>query len=358
MCWIILYSITIVVLFLDILKTNKRLQKFYIILFSFFIGLRYRLGWDYDTYIGLYKNMENINHLEKGYYYLNIIIKKIFNNPQVLIFIISIFKIYIIYFLLNKFLKNSNGNILGVILYFFCPFFLDKDNSLLRQSISEAFFLIALYNYLNKKYLNMFIILLIGSFFHKSLIIVSIIFLILKIKINKKIIVIFLFIVPILSDLCMKIAIKYFSYIKYVKYLSKDYGGYIVKESLSDVSYILLLNILFLVLLNSIDKISYNNTVNRVMLNLSFMGILVLNISIFLPNIIMRLAFYYLLGLIFLLKIVYCNSKKIIKVTIVFLIIIEMILSSVVRIRLPKFIPNSELNRSLKLNVKSKNFNY
>lgn len=173
------YIFVILILFvgaiLEIAVPNKKNIKIYYILESLlitlFVGLRFHTGADWATYeTAFYKLIEqgNYPHWEYGYYILNIIFAKIFDNYYVLQFMVSAFVIYSA----SRFFWKYSEYPLSCLFLFFLMF---VPNGILmcivRQSIAVAIILFGTKYILNRSFLKFIIVVYIASLFHISSII-------------------------------------------------------------------------------------------------------------------------------------------------------------------------------------------
>lgn len=160
-------------------KKNKKLFIMYLIFFIFYEGLRWKTGTDWNSYYNYFKNVTvdlNPLNMEIGYQYLNLIIKKIYNNYSFFLIIYTLI-LYSLY--LYGIYKMSKNFCLSVFIFY--------SNYLVylgmnRQHLAMAICFVSIYFLNNNK--KKFFFLLIGTaiLLHKT----SVIFLITYFILNKK----------------------------------------------------------------------------------------------------------------------------------------------------------------------------
>ncbi|MCY9797021.1 EpsG family protein [Citrobacter braakii] len=156
-----------------------------LILSVFFIiwipaSIRYGVGTDYFSYLGIFENVKlGAITTEFGYYLINFFVYKTGLNEQ-FIFAISSF---IVCF--NFFRSLDRSYIWLTVLVFLCTFYLPS-LSLVRQAIAVSFAGLAVYSILNSKEYKFLIFILIGCFFHYSIIILIPFYFVRNIKLSPK----------------------------------------------------------------------------------------------------------------------------------------------------------------------------
>ena len=175
--YIVLLGILILVGIIFDCNKSKTKKFIYIvlscILLSLLAGLRnYSIGIDTQQYfsnyyvIGFLNNISEISSLryEYGFSALCYVLNKISSNPQLLIFVTSIFiNISVCTFIY----KNSDNIVLSIILYILFNFFFSYMN-IMRQAIAIAIVLFGFEFLKEKKYIKYIIVVLLASFFHAS----------------------------------------------------------------------------------------------------------------------------------------------------------------------------------------------
>jgi hypothetical protein len=164
-------------------------KKTTFIILLIFIGLRGFVYTDWVNYYPFYEELPTIwdsnflsifssTRVELGFVLYRIIIKSIFSNYFIWIFICSLLDLLCLSFL---FLRYSNSYILSFIL-FFCFYGLNMEFNLLRNIKAILLFLLSIESLLNRKMIRYTLLNLIGISFHYS----SLLFLPLYFILNKK----------------------------------------------------------------------------------------------------------------------------------------------------------------------------
>jgi hypothetical protein len=185
----IIYSL-ILLPFITSLLNDKFIKRasslFGFLLIVFFAGLRYNTGNDYASYFEIYisKDPSNYETVEPGYILLNLI----FNYLQInFSYFLLLFTYTIIIVFWNGFKKENSKKFHQLIFFFLLndlPLLL---MSVIRQGLSAAILLNAVYEINNKKYFKFIIFVLIATSFHlASLIIGIIIYISFKIAISNQ----------------------------------------------------------------------------------------------------------------------------------------------------------------------------
>lgn len=150
---------------------------------------------------------------------------KVFNNLQVLLFLISLLTIAPIY--LALYINRNNNSIalgMGIFLFFFYSFTLSG----MRQSIAMAFVVLAYSEFYNKKYILSLISCVIAYFFHTSTIIIipilMILYIITKLKNKKKVYSLLFIFLAIFFVFYRNIALVISEFLSFI---SERYAGYI-----------------------------------------------------------------------------------------------------------------------------------
>lgn len=177
-------TIYIIILLIEIffgillsLKKNKNSKRIFLVV-SFIIlatisGFRtVDVGMDTEQYYRAYQRINSYNSIidafneryEKGFVVLCYTLGKISSDPQVLIFVTSIF----INFCVLRFIdKNSKNVVYSVFLYITLNFYFSYMN-IMRQAISICFLLLSYQNLREKKYFLYFVDVIFAILFHSS----------------------------------------------------------------------------------------------------------------------------------------------------------------------------------------------
>lgn len=232
----IIYSIIIIVPFIIAHLNNElpKQDKFKVdilwisyLLFSLFIfGTRYQIGGDWNNYYaaflsisdnelsvkmspGFNPNKINLNNYEDSiiFYFLNVIIKELFNSFIIFNLICSIIFIYSI----NNFCKILNNGKYVVYGYFASYLSIVVHLGYVRQSLAISFLALSIYFYLKNKTINSFIFFSISTLTHVVTTSFALFFIKLK---NIKLMILFLLIILILAIFAWdKIYLYYYYYL-------------------------------------------------------------------------------------------------------------------------------------------------
>jgi hypothetical protein len=165
---------------------NRIFEKIAIIFLIIVAGLRYNTGRDYLNYYQIYDWIkEGGERFEVGFYYLFKILGGLDLSYQFSLFLISVFVTLTVYYTL---IKPIPIRYRYVSLFFFLiiyeNYFNIVANSLVRQSISVAIFIIAVQYIIKKNFISYFLMILLGAMFHLSAILMLPFYFVRKIKIK------------------------------------------------------------------------------------------------------------------------------------------------------------------------------
>jgi|GEM_PF-1620221 len=193
-------------LFLVKLKNKKLLLLLIIVPMFISLATQVNIGTDYYAYVHSFL-YPNINEYEIGYYFLNIFLKKITNNPRILFVTVSLIQTILLYKIIKILYTKKIIN--NIPLFLFCV----STNTLyvlmfngIRSSIAVLIFTYALllYYLLNDKK-KAILMLIIGALFHKSIIVAVILIIFLKKimldRIHKKTLLLFLAIIAAILNI-------------------------------------------------------------------------------------------------------------------------------------------------------------
>lgn len=179
MIYISIYLYCIVMTILAITKQfqkhNKLISALIIIILVLIAGLRFEVGYDYDSYYRIYNEIptikdiiRNINivdsiDIEKGYLTLNSIVKSIGGNFNLLLIIMTIITLSILIISINRY---SCYPMLSLLIYV-SRFFFIRDMGQIRSSIACVIVLYSIKFIINKDLKNFIISIMIATSFHK-----------------------------------------------------------------------------------------------------------------------------------------------------------------------------------------------
>lgn len=169
-------------------KNNKKIYSIIIcVLLTLVAGLRdYSIGNDTVSYLGFFNNVlynYQTSRFERGFVYLMLFIKKIFNNYTVFLLASSIFFNSAI----CKLIRKESPNMLISFLIFFLGRFFFSEMNIMRQFIAIGIIIVGFKYIYNRNFIKYLLCVILASLFHKSALINIILYFIFDIKITKKI---------------------------------------------------------------------------------------------------------------------------------------------------------------------------
>ncbi|CUO14510.1 Uncharacterised protein [Turicibacter sanguinis] len=172
---------------------TRRKEKYFLcitfLILAIVAGIRnYTVGYDTPQYVIAYKKAAGLSfsqfsllRYEYGFTFLCVLLNKITANPQILIFITSLF----INFSIVKFIsKNSKNKLLSILIYLLLNHYFFY-TSAMRQALAVSIILLGFDNLKNKKYIKFTLYVLIASLFHQSAILALLFILFNNKKYNK-----------------------------------------------------------------------------------------------------------------------------------------------------------------------------
>lgn len=124
-------------------------------------ALRYDIGADFLSYINIYNNLEDYTWMEKGFYSVNLMLKKINAHPQWSIVTLAFIFSWVTF-------RSYPPEKAWIIHFLFITAFYLLSFFIIRQAIAIVFCLWALRNFTNGKYISFVVLIVLGSLFHKS----------------------------------------------------------------------------------------------------------------------------------------------------------------------------------------------
>lgn len=163
--------------------------------FRFYLGGNVVIGNDYLSYQTWFNSIDKINIWNVSNVLFNILlllIKKVFNNYIIFVFLTSTFFVFSIYkFSIKNTIKNSY--VIAIFVFLTIGIY-ELGMSAIRQWIAGSIFLLSVPYIKEKNFFKYFISLLIAGFFHNSAWILIFIYPIINIKLEFKIKILFAFI--------------------------------------------------------------------------------------------------------------------------------------------------------------------
>lgn len=170
----ILFSSTFVVWLSE--KMSTRAARNVILSVAFLLvfipaAIRYDIGTDYLNYLDIYHDrwrlsLDSYKYKEPAFYYINKLLISINAHPQYL------FSIFAFIFTAVTFKAYPKKNAWLLHFLFFSLLWFFSFNGI-RQAVAISFCFLAVFYYLDKKYLSFFVLTLIASLFHQSAIFIS-----------------------------------------------------------------------------------------------------------------------------------------------------------------------------------------
>lgn len=196
--YILLISFILIIFFLQIgipfeEKTRKYINYLIIIVYLLFFGFRGFIGWDWYSYYPFFNSL-NLSSIDTSFYdigfvYYTYIIKLVFNDYNVFIFINSLINIILLYIIFNRYLPQKYFALALVIFLSFEGIKFEVD---LLRNIKSVFLFIFSIKYIEKRNFFKFLLLNIcGFLFHWSSIVYFPLYFFIYKKINIKYLIIF-----------------------------------------------------------------------------------------------------------------------------------------------------------------------
>jgi transmembrane protein EpsG len=308
----IYYFIIIILLILDyFFKKNKIFRYIAIASIVFVSGSRYATGYDFFNYYSFYTTylFDSLEPLFK----LSVIVLKYFSSdPQLLIFIYSLFTIIIMYVAITKYTKYIRTSF---FIYMIIPGLYLNSFSIIRFSLAQSIVFIALFYLIYKQDKAKFYTLaIVSTLFHYSAIVPSIIVLIFYKILRKTYSFLIYLMIILVSYLLYKLNLAEL----FLSYASGEYAGYIDTSSPPNLLKSFVLSIFILTLIYF--KPNYvKNTGDIISLNMLFLGVITYNIFMNFEY-VTRLTYYFLIFQVILIpKLIYSFKRNDLKILFLFL---------------------------------------
>lgn len=124
-------------------------------------AIRYNVGKDYESYVRIYQNIEYINDIEAGFYYINVLLKYFNASPQ-WVFVVSSF--IFSYFLLKSLPKKTGWLVFLITIALLYPFSLSG----IRQASAIIINLFSIKYLLRRQYKYFIFFSFLAMTFHMS----------------------------------------------------------------------------------------------------------------------------------------------------------------------------------------------
>ncbi len=257
----------------------------FIILFLF-SALRFDVGYDYSTYYNV------INYQDEGNYFrfgsidkLLIDIARDISFYQFYFIITSFFTLYLISTTVKKY---SDNYFLSILIFITIPIFYLMSFSIIRQFLAIAIVFYAIRFIINRNLFKFIIFVLIASLFHYSALISLPMYFLYRVKFTKIFSLIIIFLSIFISPFLSKILILYFPY--YSNYFNNASHG-------KSLLYFLFFILIFIFMHYKYIK-DYRTSFY---FNVYTIGISLYIMFIQLGDVGIRISYYYLIFLIFLI---------------------------------------------------------
>lgn len=311
----LVYLIILILLWIGTLveinyKKETILSKIIYLIIVFIISFRYQIGVDWIGYENYFNNSK-IEGIEKGFIYLNSIFYFLKINFYLSSFLYSIFSLSILYFFLKKYFSIV---CLPLVLFLYKGF-LYLSIEQMRQFLALGLALIAIKFYIERKKQLFLILIFLGTFFHKSIIILLLMYLYKKRNLSYlKLMSLFVLsllcgifgvkIISLLINLIEKIGFFNPYFMEKISFYLRDINiknAFTIGNVERNIVYII---VIFYFLK---EKKLYNKKLKFFL----FMYIIyncIGNFCILIPNLALRLSYYFVPGMI------YCTSFVILRI--------------------------------------------
>jgi hypothetical protein len=278
-------------------KQDKKASLFIYIGLLIYCLLRYDVGWDYMQYVNEIINGYHTGDISDRYEYLSrqVMMIGVYTKFYPVVFIIfSLITLSLIYYIINKYSKNT---LISWLVFYSIPLFFFESLSVIRQAIAFAFILYG-YEYLkNKKYIYYLIVIGVATLFHQTAIIALIILPIYLYPLNK-----YLNIVIYIASIFLGEIIKYYliGFVLETEIMSR-YVYYINNEFQQPKSLLYLYYFIAVINLIFYDKLVRVDVENRRLLSIVNIGFVIYNIFAFEPVSAKRFSSMFVIYLILLI---------------------------------------------------------
>lgn len=148
-----------------------------VIIPSFMASIRYNTGTDYNTYVRVFNDIQSKSMVEIGYEKLNLFVKYIGGNVELVFFIMSAIMMTCI---LLSLLKNKGKISVGVGMFIFMLLYYQRSYNIMRQMTAVSILIYAISSINDKKIFKVIILTCVATTIHYSSIIILPFYFILK----------------------------------------------------------------------------------------------------------------------------------------------------------------------------------
>ncbi len=314
--------------------TNAYLQSvfwFPIIVYTLLLGLRYKVGYDYESYYNVYKMVKYTGDAGDVDMIFKILFPFMLNNDIHYNFFIAFLAFITIYCLFSAFKDKISLLYIYVFLFFTNLVFLNSIN-IMRQNAAYYIVLCSMFTFFNKKYRTAVLFYILALLIHKSCIIfLPLIFLYKKKFLLNKYISLCLVVVSFFSgyflfqnilgsNVFFDLALSYMGDSSYTHYFDvynfekMSRGGDVVVSSGLYKFFLLVVDVILILNANSL-KVKYEKYHFLFFYNLYLFGVIIYNIFQF-NEITERIFLYFSMFRLYILAIyihnfIHSRSKKI-----------------------------------------------
>lgn len=312
---LIYVSVFLITYFINVFAGNiyerKKILSNILIIGSFlilliFVGGRYYVGTDYESYINMYNNIAsldfnelNLINIEIGAKILFKVIYLLFDNQYFIFIGLAFLTLYPLY----KANKLYNYKYLGLSILTYCFMFLPFSMNGMRQGVAMSFVILSFANLFKDKKINMVISFVLAFLFHKSSILILPYLIIFIFEKNS-----YAEMISIVLTLVITILLLFFNNILMSIGIISDYEYLISNLNISSVSFRnLLLYLPFLLIM-----ISYKTQNEKHIDEMNGLVIsgLILNLIGTMKPYLTRISHYHLMVLTFLMPVLIQNINN------------------------------------------------
>jgi hypothetical protein len=294
-----------------LLLKNKYINLLLLLLFIIIIGLRVNVGFDYDSYINIISNINDIKQYNSEILSYNLLLfANIYKNYQIYFLITSV----IIYSLIFITLYRDSSNLfISVLIFLSLPIFFISSLSIIRQYCAMAVILYGQKYIFERNIIKYLYIVFLATLFHNS----AIFSLFLYYIFNLRNINIILFILLVLNVVLSTILDKLMQAIN-ISYIQYYYRFYILNQVHGGGELVIYLLLFLIIILYVFRKKIIKNNKQKYYLDSSTIGVL-LYIFLIKYGHVTRITYYYIINIIIISpKIITLIKEK----TIIFILII------------------------------------
>lgn len=135
----------------------------------FITGFRYMIGWDYESYLYLFNNVElNDIYPELSFRVISILFRFYGFDYQIIFVFYSMLTFLFLFFAIKKYVENSEEALLALILFVLIPTLYLGSLSTIRQSLAMAIFFWGSKYIITREFHKYLLTILLATVFHYS----------------------------------------------------------------------------------------------------------------------------------------------------------------------------------------------